>query len=83
MAKKKVIRRSKVRLICGQARPSANLAFLGNAALFCKEFNDNEKVKSRVGEIVNVDLTVYEDKSYEYIVGSSPSAYLFKKRGSN
>ena len=80
MPKKKLGTR-RIRLICGQARPSANLAFLKNMALFCKEFN--EKTKNRSGEIVNVEINVYEDKSFDYNIGASPSAYLLKNRRSN
>src|SRR5438132_9709091 len=80
MAKKKVIRRGSVQLICRQAKPCANLAFLKNMALFCKEFNNNEKVKSRTGELVNVEIIVYDDKSYEYNIGTSPSTYFLKNR---
>jgi large subunit ribosomal protein L11 len=83
MAKKKVIRHSSIQLICGQAKPGANLAFLKNAALFCKEFNNSEKAKSRMGEIVNVKITIYEDKSYEYSIGTSPSTYFLKGRRSD
>src|SRR5581483_2430894 len=83
MAKKKVIRRSSIQLICGQAKPGADLAFLKNAALFCKDFNNDEKVKSRMGEIVNVKITVYEDKSYEYSIGNSLSTYALKGRRSD
>ena len=78
---KKIVRRSKIWLICGKAKPGASLSFLINMALFCKEFN--EKTKNRVGEIVSAEITVYEDKSYEYSIGTSPSVHLLKKRGSD
>src|SRR5438034_1048401 len=77
MQKKKLGTRS-VRLICGQARPGQILAFLKNMVLFCKEFN--EKTKNRNGEIVSVEINVYEDKSYDYNIGTSPSIYLLKNR---
>ena len=83
MAKKEIIRRSGIQLICGQAKPGANLAFLKNMALFCKEFNNNEKVKNRMGELVNVEVIVYEDKSYAYNIGSSPCVYFLKSRRSD
>ena len=78
---KERIRRSRVQLVCGQAKPGAGLAFLKNMALFCKEFN--EKTKNRVGEVVSVEITIYKNGSYEYNVGTSPSVYLLKKRGSD
>ena len=80
---KKIIRRSKIWLICGQAKPGASLSFLKNMALFCKEFNNNEEVKKRSGEVVNVEIIVYEDKSYEYNIGTSPSVYLLKNRSND
>ena len=74
---KKEIRRSKIQLVCGQAKPGASLAFLKNMALFCREFN--EKTKERNGELVNVEIVVYPDKSHKYFIGTSPSSYLIKK----
>ena len=80
---KEIVRRSKVRLVCGKAKPGANLAFLKNMALFCKNFNDDKEVKKRMGELVNVEIIVYEDKSYDYNIGTSPSVYLLKNRRSD
>jgi len=73
----KRIRRSRIQLVCGQAKPGANLAFLKNMALFCREFN--EKTKERNGELVNVEIVVYPDKTHKYVIGTSPASYLIKK----
>ena len=78
---KKIVRRSKIQLVCGQARPGASLAFLQNMALFCRKFNDENK--NRNGELVNVEIIVYEDKSCEYNISTSPSVYLLKGRRSD
>src|SRR3954465_12041325 len=75
--KKKIIRRSSIQLACGQAKPGASLAFLKNMALFCREFN--EKTKNDNGKLVNVEIEVYADNSYGYVIGSTPSSYLLKK----
>src|SRR5437763_13892645 len=75
--KKKIIRRSGIQLVCGQAKPGASLAFLKNMALFCREFN--EKTKNDNGKIVNVEIEVYADNSYGYFIGNTPSSYLLKK----
>ncbi|CAG8838647.1 6610_t:CDS:2, partial [Racocetra persica] len=62
-----------------QAKPGANLAFLEkNMALFCKEFND--KTKDKDGQIVSVEINVYDDKSYSYNISTPPSVYLLKNR---
>ncbi|CAG8651997.1 3971_t:CDS:2, partial [Ambispora gerdemannii] len=75
--KKEIIRRSGIQLVYGQAKPGASLAFLKNMALFCREFN--EKTKNKNGELVNVEITVYADKSYDYTISTPPSSYLIKK----
>lgn len=82
MSKEKIGTRN-LQLICGQAKPGANLSFLKNMVLFCKEFNNDEKIKNRRGELVNVKIVVYDDKSYEYNIGTSPSTYLLKNRPNN
>lgn len=74
---KKIIRRSGIQLVCGQAKPGASLAFLKNMALFCREFN--EKTKDKNGVPVNVEITVYVDNTYEYVIGTPPTSYLLKK----
>ncbi|WP_172575406.1 hypothetical protein [endosymbiont GvMRE of Glomus versiforme] len=77
---KKVISRRKIQLVCGQAKAGANLAFLEKKmVLFVKDFNNDEKAKKKNGELVNVEITIYEDGSYEYTIGNSPSSYLIKK----
>jgi large subunit ribosomal protein L11 len=75
--KKKIIRRSGIQLVCGQAKPGASLAFLKNMALFCREFN--EKTKDINGNPVNVEIEVYADNSYKYTIGCTPTSYLLKK----
>jgi large subunit ribosomal protein L11 len=75
--KKDVIRRSNIQLVCGQAKPGANLAFLKNMAVFCRDFN--EKTKNLSAEPVNVEITVYSDKTYGYMIKNVPSSYLIKK----
>ncbi|CAG8604929.1 7524_t:CDS:2, partial [Scutellospora calospora] len=43
------------------AKPGASLSFLKNMALFCKEFNNDEKAKAKSGELVNVEITLYDN----------------------
>src|SRR5438874_1239804 len=73
----KRVRRSRIQLVCGQAKPGASLAFLKNMALFCREFN--EKTKEKNGELVNVEIVVYPDKTHKYVIGTPPTSYLIKK----
>jgi large subunit ribosomal protein L11 len=44
---------------------------------FVKEYN--EKTSSKVGSIVPVELTVYEDRSFSFILKTPPAADLLRK----
>jgi len=48
-----------------------------NIAEFCKQFND--RTKDRMGEVVPCVLTIYEDRSYDFILKTTPVAELLKK----
>ena len=44
---------------------------------FCNQFN--EKTKELGGDIVPVEITIYEDRSFTFIMKSPPAAELIKK----
>lgn len=44
---------------------------------FCTAFND--QTKDRHGETVPVVLTVYEDKSFDFVLKTAPAAEMIKK----
>jgi large subunit ribosomal protein L11 len=77
MSTEKISRRSKIQLVCGKAKPGANLAFLKKMAIFCREFN--EKTKSRESQLVNVEITVFENGNYKWNELNTPSSYLIKE----
>lgn len=45
-----------------------------NPAAFCKEYND--RTADKIGMIIPVKITVYEDKSYSFVLKSSPTSAL-------
>ncbi|MCQ2087833.1 MAG: 50S ribosomal protein L11 [Bacilli bacterium] len=71
----------------GEAKPGPKLAGAGiNMAKFCTDYN--AKTADRKGETVPVLITAYEDKSFDYVIKTSPVANLLKKaagisKGSN
>ncbi len=78
MAKKKVVKVCKLQFMAGSAKPGPALASAGiNMPQFCSQFND--ATKDRKGDIVPVIITAYEDKSFEFVVKTTPAAFMLKK----
>ena len=81
MAKEAV---AKIKLQCpaGQATPAPPVGpALGahgvNIAGFVKEFND--RTRDQMGLIIPVEISVYGDRSFDFILKSPPAAVLLKK----
>jgi len=77
---KKII---KVQAKGGQATPAPPLGpVLGQAGVdiagFCNQFN--QKTKDRMGQVVPVILTVFEDRSFTFILKQPPAATLIMER---
>lgn len=79
---KKVTGTVRLQIPAGQANPAPPVGpALGQQGVnimgFCKEFN--ARTKAQAGVIVPVVITVYQDKSFTFIVKSPPAALLLKK----
>ena len=79
---KKVLTQIKLQIMGGAANPAPPVGpALGqhgvNIAGFCKEFND--KTQDKKGEVVPVVITVYDDRSFSFIMKISPMSELIKK----
>jgi large subunit ribosomal protein L11 len=79
---KKLLALVKLQIPGGQANPAPPIGpALGqhgvNIAGFCKEFND--KTKDKMGEIVPVVISIFEDRSFTFIMKIAPMAELIKK----
>ena len=76
--KKKIVKVVKMELEGANAHPGPKLASAGvNMAKFCTDFN--AKTGDRRGEIVPVIITAYEDKSFDFVIKTSPVADLILK----
>ena len=49
-----------------------------NIMEFCKAYNDKTKDKS--GEIIPVEITVYQDNSFTFVMKTTPASGLIKKK---
>jgi len=72
----------KLALAAGKATPAPPVGpALGqhgvNIAAFCKEYN--ARTAEKVGLIIPVKITVYEDRSYSFILKSPPASVLLSK----
>jgi large subunit ribosomal protein L11 len=72
----------KLQISGGQANPAPPVGpALGQHGLniqdFCTQFND--KTRDKMGDVVPVEITVYEDRSFDFICKTPPAAELLKK----
>ena len=80
--KKKILAQVKLQIPAGKATPAPPVGpALGqhgvNIMAFCKEFN--ERTANEGGLTIPVELTVYEDRSFNFITKTPPAAVLLKK----
>jgi len=79
---KKIKALIKLQIVGGQANPAPPVGpALGQHGLniqeFCQRFN--ELTKDRMGDVVPVEITVYEDRTYTFITKTAPASELIKK----
>ncbi|WP_448535326.1 50S ribosomal protein L11 [Pseudothermotoga sp.] len=79
---KKVVAQVKLQLPAGKATPAPPVGpALGqrgvNIMEFCKRFN--AETADKAGMILPVIVTVYEDRSFSFVVKTPPASFLLKK----
>src|ERR671938_254298 len=79
---KKVLTMIKLQIPCGQANPAPPVGpALGqhgvNIMEFCKAFNAQTAQEN--GRIIPVEITVYEDRSFDFVTKTPPAAVLIKE----
>jgi large subunit ribosomal protein L11 len=83
MAKKKITGYINLQLDAGKANPAPPVGpALGqhgvNIMEFCKAYN--EATKDKVGFVIPVIITVYEDRTFSFILKEPPASVLIKKK---
>lgn len=79
---KKILTKIKLQIPAGQANPAPPVGpALGQHGLniqeFCTKFN--EKTRDKMGDITPVEITVFEDRTYTFIMKTPPAGELIKK----
>lgn len=81
---KKVTGQVKLQIPAGKANPAPPIGpALGqqgvNIMEFCKQFNAKTQAEAKEGLIIPVIITVYQDRSFTFILKTPPAAILIKK----
>src|SRR5712691_11442497 len=82
MAKKKVLAVVKLQIKAAQATPAPPVGTaLGqhgvNIMDFCRQYND--ATQQFAGQVIPVELTIYEDRSFTFILKQPPAAELIRQ----
>ena len=80
---KEVVARIKLQIVAGQASPAPPVGpALGqhgvNIMQFVREFNEKTG-KMEEGMVIPVIITVFKDKSFNFVLKTPPASYLLKK----
>ena len=79
---KEAVKKIKLQIPAGKATPAPPVGtVLGPAGInlgeFCTKFND--ATKDKMGDIIPVDIFLYDDRSYDFVLKTPPAAFLIKK----
>ena len=79
---KEVIKKIKLDIEAGKANPAPPVGtVLGPAGINLQEFctKYNEATRDKMGDIAPVEITIYEDRTFDFIVKTPPTGFLLKK----
>lgn len=79
---KEVIKKIKLQIPAGKATPAPPVGtVLGPAGInlqeFCTKYND--ATRDKMGDILPVDISIYDDRSFDFIIKTPPTGFLLKK----
>ena len=77
-----VTKKIKLQIPAGKATPAPPVGtVLGPAGInlqeFCTKYNDARKDK--MGDVLPVEISIYEDRSFDFVIKTPPAAFLLKK----
>ena len=79
---KQVAKKVKLQIPAGKATPAPPVGtVLGPAGInlqeFCTKYND--ATRDRMGDILPVEITIFDDRSFDLVIKTPPTAFLLKK----
>ena len=79
---KEVVKKVKLAIEAGKANPAPPVGtVLGPAGINLQEFctKYNEQTRDKMGDILPVEISIYEDRTFYFIIKTPPTAFLIKK----
>ncbi len=79
---KEVVKKIGLQIPAGKANPAPPVGtVLGPAGIniqdFCQKFND--ATKDKMGDVIPCEITIYDDRSFDFVLKTPPAAFLLKK----
>ena len=79
---KQLAKKIKLQIPAGKATPAPPVGtVLGPAGInlqeFCTKYND--ATKDKMGDVLPVEISIYDDRSFDFVVKTPPAAFLIKK----
>lgn len=79
---KAITKRIKLQIPAGKATPAPPVGtVLGPAGInlqeFCTKFND--ATRDKMGDVLPVEISIYEDRTFDFVLKTPPAAFLLKK----
>ncbi len=79
---KEVVKKIKLQIEAGKATPAPPVGtVLGPAGInlgeFCTKFN--EASRDKMGDVVPCEITIYDDRSFDFVLKTAPAPFLLKK----
>lgn len=79
---KEIVKKIKLQIEAGKATPAPPVGtVLGPAGVnlqeFCTKFND--ATRDKMGDVVPCEISVYDDRSFDFVLKTPPAAFLIKK----
>ena len=77
-----IVNKIKLQIPAGKATPAPPVGtVLGPAGInlqeFCTKYND--ATRDKMGDVLPVVITVYDDRSFDFVIKTPPTAFLIKK----
>lgn len=79
---KQITKKIKLQIEAGKATPAPPVGtVLGPAGInlqeFCTKYND--ATRDKMGDVLPVEISIYEDRTFDFVIKTPPAAFLIKK----